>query len=62
MAAVELDDEEFAIRQRLKDDFPHYASRCLKIRPKAGGLVPVGVSARSFQSPNPSSSSFRAGS
>ncbi|MCH7928913.1 MAG: hypothetical protein IIA01_00210 [Proteobacteria bacterium] len=33
-------DEETAIRQRLKDDFPHYAEKCLKIRPKAGGLIP----------------------
>ncbi len=39
MAAVELSDEELGIRQRLKDDFPHYASRCLKIRPKSGNLV-----------------------
>ncbi|MEQ1718667.1 MAG: hypothetical protein ABL907_22220, partial [Hyphomicrobium sp.] len=29
-----LSDRELAIRQKLKDDFPHYASRCLKIRPK----------------------------
>lgn len=29
-----LPDREKAIRQRLKDDFTHYASRCLKIRPK----------------------------
>lgn len=29
-----LSERERAIRQRLKDDFPHYASRCLKIRPK----------------------------
>ena len=35
-----LSDREKAIRQRLKDDFPHYAERCLKIRPKAGGVVP----------------------
>ncbi len=39
MAAVELSDEELGIRQKLKDDFPHYASRCLKIRPKSGNLV-----------------------
>lgn len=26
--------EELEIRQRLKDNFPHYAPRCLKIRPK----------------------------
>lgn len=29
-----LSDEEVAIRQRLKDDFPHYAAKCLKIRTK----------------------------
>lgn len=33
---MELDDREKIIFQRLKDDFPHYASRCLKIRPKEG--------------------------
>ena len=27
--------EEIDIRQRLKDDFPHYAERCLKIRLKS---------------------------
>lgn len=31
---MSLSDEERVIRQRLKDDFPHYAARCLKIRPK----------------------------
>jgi hypothetical protein len=36
-----LGDEELLIRQRLKDDLAHYASRCLKIRPKAGSLVPL---------------------
>jgi len=30
------DVEERQIFQRLKDDFPHYAARCLKIRTKAG--------------------------
>lgn len=29
-----LSDRELAIRQRLKDDFTHYAPRCLRIRPK----------------------------
>lgn len=29
-----LPDREKEIRSRLKADFPHYASRCLKIRPK----------------------------
>lgn len=29
-----LDNREKAVRQKLKDDLPHYAARCLKIRPK----------------------------
>ncbi len=29
-----MTDEEIAIRQRLKDDFEHYAVKCLRIRPK----------------------------
>lgn len=38
-----LSDREKAIRQRLKDDFVHYAIRCLRIRPKdpRGGNVPL---------------------
>jgi len=32
---------ESEIRQRLKDDLPHYAERCLKIRSKAGRLEPL---------------------
>lgn len=31
-----LSDREREIRQRLKDDFEHYASRCLRIRTKSG--------------------------
>lgn len=31
-----LSDREKAIRQKLKDDFTHYAPRCLRIRTKAG--------------------------
>lgn len=31
-----LSSEELAIRQKLKDDFPHYAPRCLSIRTKSG--------------------------
>lgn len=34
-------DDERAIFQRLKDDFPHYASRCLRIRSKAGEIKPL---------------------
>lgn len=33
-----LSADELAIRQRLKDDFPHYAARCLRIRTKAGAV------------------------
>lgn len=36
-----MDAKERAIRQRLKDDFEHYASKCLKIRTKAGKVVPL---------------------
>jgi hypothetical protein len=36
-----LSDRERAIRQRLKSDFPHYASKCLRIRPKDPRSGPV---------------------
>ena len=32
--SMSLTPRERAIRQRLKDDFTHYAAKCLKIRPK----------------------------
>lgn len=35
---MSLSDRERAIRQRLKDDFPHYAERCLRIRTKSGAV------------------------
>lgn len=35
-----LSDREREIRQRLKDDFEHYAPRCLRIRTKSGKIVP----------------------
>ena len=35
-----ISSDNATILQRLKDDFPHYAEKCLKIRPKAGGLIP----------------------
>jgi hypothetical protein len=35
-----MDDYEKSIRQRLKDDFPHYAKKCLKIRTKSGEIEP----------------------
>lgn len=40
-----MDDKERAIRQRLKDDFLHYAPKCLKIRTKAGDVVPFELNA-----------------
>lgn len=40
-----LSDRERAIRQKLKDDFPHYAARCLKIRTKGGTIEPLTLNA-----------------
>ncbi|GAB4357176.1 MAG: hypothetical protein Kow00114_08600 [Kiloniellaceae bacterium] len=41
MSGARLTARERAIRQKLKDDLPHYAERCLKIRSKAGKLQPL---------------------
>lgn len=38
-----MTDRERKIRQRLKDDFEHYAKKCLKIRPKKGSLIPLNL-------------------
>lgn len=38
-----MSPDELKIRQRLKDDFEHYAPRCLKIRPKQGSLIPFAL-------------------
>lgn len=35
-----ISDRERAIRQKLKDDFPHFANKCLKIRTKEGQILP----------------------
>lgn len=35
-----MSPEELAIRQRLKDDYVHYSSKCLKIRSKSGDIKP----------------------
>ena len=35
-----ISDREKAIRQKLKDNFPHFASKCLKIRTKEGQILP----------------------
>lgn len=32
--------EELQVRQRLKDDFPHFAAKCMRIRAKDGQIVP----------------------
>ena len=37
---VQMDEEQRSIRQRFKDDRRYFAERCLKIRNKAGELVP----------------------
>lgn len=41
MADGEMSAEERLIRVRLRDDFPHYASKCLKIRSKDGSVQPL---------------------
>lgn len=38
-----LPAREKAIRQKLKDDFEHYAARCLRIRTKAGATLPLSL-------------------
>lgn len=38
-----LSPDELAIRKRLKEDFPHYAPRCLKVRSKSGAVVPLAL-------------------
>ncbi|WP_198010830.1 hypothetical protein [Kaistia granuli] len=38
-----LSDRERSIRQKLKDDFSHYAARCLKIRAKSGAIEPLAL-------------------
>lgn len=41
LCAEMIDPEEIAIRQKLKDNFEHYAARCLHIRTKAGKVEPL---------------------
>ena len=38
-----LGEREIEIRRRLRDDFPHYASKCLNIRTKAGKVEPLSL-------------------
>ena len=42
---MSLSDRERGIRQRLKDEFSHYAPRCLKIRGKDGKIDPFTLNA-----------------
>jgi len=35
-----MDEHEKQVRQKLKDDFLHYANKCLKIRTKSGAVTP----------------------
>lgn len=37
---MHLSERERAIRQRLKDELPHYSEKCLKIRSKSGAVTP----------------------
>ena len=34
-----ISQQEKIIRQKLKDDFVHYAEKCLKIRSEAGSII-----------------------
>ncbi len=36
-----MDEREIKIRRKLRDDFIHYASKCLKIRTKFNGIQPL---------------------
>ncbi len=40
-----LSERERAIRLRLKDDLPHYADRCLRIRTKSGSIESLSLNA-----------------
>lgn len=42
---MSLSDKDRTIRQRLKDDFQHYAEKCLKIRAKSGSIQPLTLNA-----------------
>jgi len=36
-----ISDREKAVRRKLRNEFPHYSSKCLKIRTKAGSVEPL---------------------
>ena len=39
----QLSEKEKAIRRRLRDDFPHYAAKCLWIRSKSEATIPLNL-------------------
>lgn len=41
VVTTKISDRERRIRLRMRDDFPHYAKKNLKIQPTEGGLVPL---------------------
>ncbi len=43
MRLSSLPDREKAVRSKLKDDFAHYAGKCLSIRAKDGSIVKLGL-------------------
>lgn len=38
-----MDEREKAIRRRLRDDYPHYAAKCLKVRTKKATVEPLNL-------------------
>lgn len=40
-SAPKMSERERAIRQKLKDNFEHYANKCLRIRTKSGSIEPL---------------------
>lgn len=40
---MNLTSREKAVRRRLRDDYPHYAAKCLKIRAKDGSIEPFAL-------------------
>jgi hypothetical protein len=38
---MSLSERERGVRRKLKQDFPHYADRCLRIRTKSGAVLPL---------------------
>ena len=38
-----MSEREIAVRRRLRDDFAHYAPRCMRIRTKSGKVEPLAL-------------------